>query len=248
MFVIKDLHVEIDGQKILKGFSLTIKPGEIHAIMGPNGSGKSTLCKAIMGHPKYTVTKGSIKLNNVEILELPTNQRANLGLFLGFQHPVEFSGITLGNFLRTAKNASIKFHDKEAETVSPIAFMKEIKATIKSLGMDPKFAGRSVNEGFSGGEKKRAEIAQMKLLEPQIALLDEIDSGLDIDALKLVSKGINEIHKKTNPGILLVTHYQRILNYIEPDFVHVMTNGKIIKSGDKSLAHQLEKEGYEQYI
>lgn len=248
MLTIKDLHAEIDGQEILKGFSLTIKPGEIHAIMGPNGSGKSTLCKVIMGHPKYTVTKGSIKLNKIDVLDLPTNQRANLGIFLGFQHPVEFSGITLGNFLRTAKNANIKFHDKEAETVSPISFMKEVKATIESLGMDPKFAGRSVNEGFSGGEKKRAEIAQMKLLEPRVALLDEIDSGLDIDALKLVSKGIKEIHKKTKPSIVMITHYQRILNYIEPDFVHVMADGKIIKSGDKQLAHQLEKEGYEQYV
>jgi len=245
---ITDLHAEIDGQEILKGINLRISSGEIHAIMGPNGSGKSTLCKVLMGHPKYEVTKGSAKFNGVEILELDTNERANLGLFLGFQHPLEIPGVSLGNFLRLAKNANIKAVDKNADTVSPVEFMGEMRETVDSLKMDRKFIGRSVNEGFSGGEKKRAEIVQMAILEPKIALLDEIDSGLDIDALKIVAKEINKNFKETNIGILIITHYQRILNYVTPDHVHVIADGKIVKSGGKELALELEEKGYDQYL
>ena len=245
---ITDLHAEIDGQEILKGINLTINSGEIHAIMGPNGSGKSTLCKVLMGHPKYEVTKGSAKFNGVEILELDTNERANLGLFLGFQHPLEIPGVSLGNFLRLAKNANIKATDKDADTVSPVEFMGEMRETVDALKMDRKFIGRSVNEGFSGGEKKRAEIVQMAILEPKMALLDEIDSGLDIDALKIVAKGINKNFEKNNHGILIITHYQRILNYITPHHVHVIADGKIVKSGGKELALELEEKGYDQYL
>ncbi len=245
---ITDLHAEIDGQEILKGINLTINSGEIHAIMGPNGSGKSTLCKVLMGHPKHEVTKGSAKFNGVEILELDPNERANLGLFLGFQHPLEIPGVSLGNFLRLAKNANIKAVDKDAETVSPIEFMGEMREAADALKMDRKFIGRSVNEGCSGGEKKRAEIVQMGILEPKMALLDEIDSGLDIDALKIVAKGINENFEKNNHGILIITHYQRILNYITPHHVHVIADGKIVKSGGKELALELEEKGYDQYL
>lgn len=241
---IKDLHAEINGQKILKGITLTIKSGEIHAVMGPNGSGKSTLCNILMGHPKYEVTKGSIKLNGEEILELEPNERANRGLFLGFQHPLEIPGVTLGNFLRLAKNSNIKAVNKKAQTIAPMEFLKEMREAVGNLNMEEKFIGRPVNEGSSGGEKKRAEIVQMSVLQPKIALLDEIDSGLDIDALKVVAQGINDTFAKTGLGILLITHYQRILNYVTPDFVHVIAKGKIVKSGGKDLAHRLEKEGY----
>ncbi len=263
---IKNLHAEIENQKILKGINLTIKSGEIHAIMGPNGSGKSTLCKILMGHPSYKVTKGKVTFNGKNILKLEPNERANLGIFLGFQHPLEIPGVTLGNFMRLAKNATkAAAHRAVARTAaqrrsprilhstSPftplplVEFMKEIKATAESLKMDPKFIGRSVNEGSSGGERKRAEILQMSVLEPKIALLDEIDSGLDIDALKIVATGINDSFKKNSPAILLVTHYQRILNYITPHFVHVISAGRIVKSGGKELALQLEAEGYENF-
>ncbi|MBI4231673.1 Fe-S cluster assembly ATPase SufC [Candidatus Peregrinibacteria bacterium] len=244
---IHDLQATVAGQDILKGISLTIKSGEIHAIMGPNGSGKSTLCKVLMGHPKYEVTGGKATFNGEDILELDPNERANLGLFLGFQHPLEIPGVTLANFLRLAKNANNKARDKNAEPLSPVDFMKELRETADRLKMDQKFIGRSVNEGFSGGEKKRAEIAQMAVLEPKIALLDEIDSGLDIDALKIVAQGIKETFSKTNCGILLITHYQRILDYVEPHYVHVMSKGKIVKSGGSELAKQLENEGYEQF-
>lgn len=238
-----------DGQlKILNGLNLTVKSGEIHAIMGPNGSGKSTLCKIVMGHPKYEITEGSITFNGKELNELAPDERANLGLFLGFQHPLEIVGVTLGNFLRLAKNANNKFQNEEFQPLQPAEFMKTLKEKADLLKMDHKFIGRSVNEGSSGGERKRAEIAQMAVLEPKIALLDEIDSGLDIDALKIVAKAITETYEKTHCGVLLITHYQRILNYITPDFVHIMHDGKIIKSGDKQLAHELEKSGYDQYI
>lgn len=247
---IKNLHAQTeDGQlKILNGLNLSVKSGEIHAIMGPNGSGKSTLCKIVMGHPKYEVTEGSITFNGTELNELSPNERANLGLFLGFQHPLEIVGVTLGNFLRLAKNANNKAQTKKFEPLQPAEFMKTLKEKADLLKMDHKFIGRSVNEGSSGGERKRAEIAQMAVLEPKIALLDEIDSGLDIDALKIVAKAITETYEKTHCGVLLITHYQRILNYITPDFVHIMHDGKIIKSGDKQLAHELEKSGYDQYI
>lgn len=245
---ITDLHAEIEGQKILNGLSLTIKSGEIHAIMGPNGSGKSTLCKVLMGHPAYEVTGGSAKFDGEEILEMDPNERANLGLFLGFQHPLEIPGVTLGNFLRLAKNANNKAADSSAEPISPVQFMQTMKEATEALNMDKKFVGRAVNEGFSGGERKRAEIVQMSVLEPKIALLDEIDSGLDIDALKVVSDGINNSFEKNNTGVLLVTHYQRILNYVKPHFVHVMTKGKIVKSGGHELAEELENEGYNKYL
>lgn len=244
---IKDLHASIGDLKILNGINLTIHSGEIHAIMGPNGSGKSTLCNVLMGHPKYKVTKGSAKFNGKEILKLKTNERANLGLFLGFQHPLEISGVGMGTFLRLAKNLNLKAAG-ETKQISPMQFMPMLKETIGLLKMDEKFITRAVNEGFSGGEKKRAEIVQMAVLEPKIAMLDEIDSGLDIDALKIVANGIVETFKKTGLGVLLITHYQRLLNYITPDFIHVMAKGKIILSGDKKLAHKLEKEGYEQIL
>lgn len=245
---IKGLKAEIDGQEILKGIDLTIKSGEIHAIMGPNGSGKSTLCKALMGHPAYEVTGGEALLDGQDILEMEPNERANLGLFLGFQNPVAIPGVTLGNFLRLAKNANIKAADKEAAEIRPAEFVQTMREKTDALKMDNKFMARSVNDGFSGGERKRAEILQMSVLEPKISLLDEIDSGLDIDALKSVAAGINKAHQETNVGILLITHYQRILNYVEPNHVHIMSDGKIIKSGGKELAEQLEAEGYEKHI
>ncbi len=245
---IKDLHAEIEGKEILKGISLTIKSGEIHAIMGQNGSGKSTLCKVLMGHPKYEVTGGNATFNGQEILELDPNERANLGFFLGFQHPLEIPGVTMSNFLRIAKNTNLKARGEEDKQIQPIEFLREIKEVVKNLKMDEQFISRSVNEGFSGGERKRAEIAQMAVLEPKIALLDEIDSGLDIDALRVVAEGINDTFAKNNMGILLITHYQRILNYVKPHFVHVMSAGKIVKSGGEELAHTLEKEGYEAFI
>ncbi len=245
---IQNLHAEINGQQILRGINLTIKSGEIHAIMGPNGSGKSTLCNILMGHPKYEVTKGKVTLNGQDILELAPNERANLGLFLGFQHPMEIAGVTLGNFLRLSKNANNKAKDKEATSINPAEFLRDMKEKVGLLKMEEKFIGRSVNEGFSGGEKKRAEIVQMAILEPRIAMLDEIDSGLDIDALKVVAKAILESFEKTGLGVLLVTHYQRLLNHITPNFVHIMSKGKIVKSGDKKLAIELEKNGYEKFI
>lgn len=236
-----------NGLKILNGINLTIKSGEIHAIMGKNGSGKSTLCKVLMGHPKYEITKGKILFNKKDISELSPDKRAHLGLFLGFQHPLEITGVTLSNFLRHAKNASIKANDKNAETVSPGDFLKTMKEKSQNLKMDEKFISRSVNEGSSGGERKRAEIVQMSVLEPKIALLDEIDSGLDIDALKIVAVAINTIHGQKNPGILLVTHYERILKYIKPQFVHIMDSGRIIQSGSAALAQELEEKGYENF-
>lgn len=242
---IKNLQAAVEDKKILKGINLTIKSGEIHAIMGPNGSGKSTLCKVLMGHPKYEATEGSATLNGENILEMKPNERAKLGLFMGFQHPLEVAGVTLGNFLRLAKAAGSK--KSSTEMLSPLQFLPIIKEKLDLLKMDHKFIGRHVNEGFSGGERKRAEVAQMAVLEPKIALLDEIDSGLDIDALKIVASGIKETFKKTNSGILLVTHYKRLLDYITPDYVHVMSGGKIVKSGGPELAQKLEKEGYAQF-
>lgn len=244
---IQDLHANIGGLKILNGINLTIRSGEIHAVMGPNGSGKSTLCNVLMGHPKYTVTKGSATFNSKKILELEPNERANLGLFLGFQHPIEVTGVSVGNFLRLAKNSNLKACGKKRQ-ISPIEFMPKLKETVRLLKMNEKFITRSLNEGFSGGEKKRAEIIQMAVLEPKIAILDEIDSGLDIDALKIVAKGILETFKKTGLGILLITHYQRLLNYITPDFVHIMQNGRIVQSGNAKLAEKLDQEGYEKIL
>ncbi len=244
---ITNLHANIGELKILNGINLTIRSNEIHAIMGPNGSGKSTLCNVLMGHPKYEVTKGSAKFNGKEILELEPNERAHLGLFLGFQNPLEISGVSMGSFLRLARNLNLKANG-ETKQISPMEFMPMLKGTANLLKMDEKFITRSVNEGFSGGEKKRAEIVQMAVLQPKIAMLDEIDSGLDIDALKIVAEGIVETFKKNGMGILLITHYQRLLNYITPDFVHIMAKGKIIQSGDKKLAKELEKNGYEKIL
>jgi len=241
-----DLHAKVGDKKILNGINLKIRSGEIHAIMGPNGSGKSTLCNVIMGHPKYKVTRGKILFDKKPINTFTTDKRALLGLFLGFQNPMEIPGVTLGNFLRLAKNSNLKA--SKNPQIGPVDFLNFIKKTAKELRTDNSFIGRFVNEGFSGGEKKRAEILQMAILEPKIAILDEIDSGLDIDALKIVAKGIEKTFKKTNPGILIITHYQRILNYLSPHFVHIMADGKIVKSGTHSLAKKLEKEGYEKFI
>ena len=244
--VIKDLHASVEKKEILKGISLTVKSGEIHAIMGPNGSGKSTLCNVLMGHPKYEVTKGEVLLDKENILELESDKRAQKGLFLSFQYPQEIPGISYANFLRTAKNALLEGQGKKPMNVMEFAtFLKE---KMKTLSMPEDFRTRSVNEGFSGGEKKRAEILQMSVLEPLFGMLDETDSGLDIDALRIVAKGAAKIAKENNMGVLLITHYQRILKYIKPDFIHIMASGKIIKSGGHELVEQLEENGYEQFI
>ena len=242
--VISNLYVGGDDTEILKGVDLTIKSGEVHAIMGPNGTGKSTLAYALMGHPKYDVTKGEATLDGESLLDLDPNERSSLGLFLAFQYPVAVPGVSVANFLRTAINAQRKGQDPEDKGISIPDFRKKLKEKLALLKMDESFAGRYLNDGFSGGEKKRVEILQMATLEPKFSILDETDSGLDIDALKIVSDGINTIGDK-NQGILVITHYQRILNYIKPDYVHVMLNGKIAQSGGPELALRLEEEGYE---
>lgn len=237
---IKDLHVEIEGKEILKGVNLEVKGGEIHAIMGPNGTGKSTLASAIMGHPKYTVTKGSITLDGQNVLEMPVDERARAGLFLAMQYPSEITGVTNSDFLRSAINA----RRGEGNEISLMKFIRSMDQKMQFLDMDLNMAQRYLNEGFSGGEKKRNEILQLMMLEPKIAILDEIDSGLDIDALKVVSKGINEMRGE-NFGCLMITHYQRLLNYITPDVVHVMMQGRVVKTGGAELAERLEAEGYD---
>lgn len=238
--VIKDLHVSIDGKEILKGVNLEVKGGEFHAIMGPNGTGKSTLSAAIMGHPKYEVTSGSITLDGENVLEMEVDERARAGLFLAMQYPSEISGVTNSDFLRSAMNA----RREEGDEISLMKFIRALDKQMGLLEMNPQMAHRYLNEGFSGGEKKRNEILQMLMIEPKIAILDEIDSGLDIDALKVVAKGVNEMRSESF-GCLMITHYQRLLNYITPDFVHVMMNGRIVKSGGAELAHRLEAEGYD---
>ncbi|WP_077619259.1 Fe-S cluster assembly ATPase SufC [Bacillus sinesaloumensis] len=238
--VIKDLHVEIEGKEILKGVNLEINGGEIHAIMGPNGTGKSTLSSAIMGHPKYEVTKGSITLDGEDVLEMEVDERARAGLFLAMQYPSEISGVTNADFLRSAINA----RREEGDEISLMKFIRTMDKNMEKLEMDPDMAQRYLNEGFSGGEKKRNEILQLTMLEPKIAILDEIDSGLDIDALKVVSKGINDMRGEEF-GCLIITHYQRLLNYITPDKVHVMMQGRVVKSGGPELAQRLEAEGYD---
>ena len=242
---IRDLHVTVDTEEgttaILSGVNLTIRTGETHAIMGPNGSGKSTLAYTIAGHPKYTVTSGSITLDGEDVLEMSVDERARAGLFLAMQYPVEIPGVTVTNFLRTAKTAL----DGEAPPIR--TWTKDVKASMKALRMDAKFASRNVNEGFSGGEKKRHEILQLELLKPQIAVLDETDSGLDVDALKVVSEGVNRAKENTELGVLLITHYTRILRYIRPDFVHVMVAGRIVEEGGPELADRLEAEGYDRF-
>lgn len=238
---IKDLHVSIEGKEILKGITLTIKSGEFHAIMGPNGTGKSTLAAAIMGHPKYDVTQGSITLNGEDVLEMEVDERARAGLFLGMQYPSEITGVTTSDFLRSSINA----RREEGDEISLMKFIKEMDGALADLSIDQSMAQRYLNEGFSGGEKKRNEILQLLMLQPGIAILDEIDSGLDIDALKVVAEGVNKVREKTGLGCLIITHYQRLLNYIKPDHVHVVMQGKVVKSGGAELAERLENEGYE---
>ncbi|CAM4323296.1 Fe-S cluster assembly ATPase SufC [Jeotgalicoccus halotolerans] len=237
---IKNLHVEIDGKEILKGVDLTLKQGEIHAVMGPNGTGKSTLAQAIMGHPSYDVTEGEVLLDGENILEMEVDERAKAGLFLGMQYPSEISGVTNSDFLRSAINAQ----REEGDEINLMQFIKKLDKNMEYLEMDPDMATRYLNEGFSGGEKKRNEILQLMMLEPKFGILDEIDSGLDIDALRVVSEGINKLRGQEF-GSLIITHYQRLLNYITPDVVHVMMRGKVVKSGGKELAERLESEGYD---
>ncbi|MBP1934639.1 Fe-S cluster assembly ATPase SufC [Ammoniphilus resinae] len=237
---IEDLKVSIEDKEILKGLNLEIKGGEVHAIMGPNGTGKSTLSSAIMGHPKYEVTGGSITLDGEDVLEMAVDERARKGLFLAMQYPSEISGVTNADFLRSAINARME----EGKEISLMKFIREMDKKMKVLEMDEAFMHRYLNEGFSGGEKKRNEILQMSMLNPRIAIMDEIDSGLDIDALKIVSQGVNNM-LSPELGVLVITHYQRLLNYIKPDFVHVMMQGRIVKSGGPELAEKLEAEGYD---
>ncbi|PRY61589.1 Fe-S cluster assembly ATP-binding protein [Knoellia remsis] len=242
---IKDLHVTVETdqgtKEILRGVTLTINSGETHAIMGPNGSGKSTLAYSIAGHPKYTVTSGSVTLDGEDVLSMSVDERARAGLFLAMQYPVEVPGVTVSNFLRTAKTAV----DGEAPKLR--TWVKDVKQAMGDLRMDAAFADRGVNEGFSGGEKKRHEILQMELLKPKMAILDETDSGLDVDALRVVSEGVNRAKEATDAGVLLITHYTRILRYIKPDFVHVFVDGKIAEQGGPELAERLEAEGYDRF-
>src|SRR5512146_742960 len=241
---IKNLHVSIDGKEILKGVDLTVEQGKVHAIMGPNGTGKSTLAYTLMGHPSYTVTEGEIAFKGQNVLELEPDERSRLGLFLAFQYPVAIPGVTVANFLRTALNARRRAANPEDKGMPIPEFRKKMKEKMAMLKMDQAFAGRYLNEGFSGGEKKRAEILQMATLRPEIAILDETDSGLDIDALRIVSEGVNAL-RGPELGVLVITHYQRILNYIHPEFVHVMMNGRIVQSGGADLALHLEEHGHE---
>ncbi|HAT9730799.1 TPA: Fe-S cluster assembly ATPase SufC [Legionella pneumophila] len=241
MLNIKELNVAVNGQSILKGINLEVKPGEVHAIMGPNGSGKSTLSKVLAGHPSYEVTRGDISYLEQDLLPMSPEERARAGIFMSFQYPVEIPGVTNINFLKASVNAVRKGQGKN--TLDAIEFLSFIREKCQLLDMDESFLYRSINEGFSGGEKKRNEILQMAALEPRLAILDETDSGLDIDALRIISQGVNAM-RSPERSIILVTHYQRLLDYIEPDFIHVLANGRIITSGDKSLALELEKKGY----
>ncbi|MGA7688546.1 MAG: Fe-S cluster assembly ATPase SufC [Jiangellales bacterium] len=242
---IRDLHVTVDteagAKEILRGVDLTVRPGETHAIMGPNGSGKSTLAYSIAGHPKYTITAGTVTLDGEDVLAMTVDERARAGLFLAMQYPVEVPGVSVSNFLRTAKTAV----DGEAPKLR--TWVKDVKGAMSDLAIDPAFAERDVNAGFSGGEKKRHEILQLELLDPQVAVLDETDSGLDIDALRVVSEGVNRFKADGDKGVLLITHYTRILRYIEPDFVHVFVDGRIAEEGGPELAEKLEVEGYVSY-
>lgn len=237
---VEDLHVSIEGKEILKGLNLEVNGGEIHAVMGPNGTGKSTLASALMGHPSYEITKGKATFNGEDLFEMEVDERARAGLFLAMQYPSEISGVTNSDFIRSAMNAQ----RGEGNEISLMKFIRTMDEKMELLEMDQSFQHRYLNEGFSGGEKKRNEILQLLMLEPKIAILDEIDSGLDIDALKVVSKGINGM-RGDDFGCIIITHYQRLLNYIEPDFVHVMMQGRIVKSGGPELALRLEKEGYD---
>jgi Fe-S cluster assembly ATP-binding protein len=240
---IRNLHVSVNDREILKGVNLTVRKGEIHAIMGPNGTGKSTLAYTLMGHPAYTVTKGEVIFKGQNILELEPDERSRLGIFLAFQYPVAIPGVTVANFLRSAVNARRRAVDPQDKGIPIPEFRKMLLEKMKLLKMDPSFAGRYLNDGFSGGEKKRAEILQMAVLQPEIAILDETDSGLDIDALRIVADGVNAL-MGPNLGVLVITHYQRLLNYIKPHFVHVMLDGRIVESGGPELALALEEHGY----
>ncbi|MDQ1287152.1 MAG: Fe-S cluster assembly ATP-binding protein [Actinomycetota bacterium] len=243
---IRDLHVSVDTEQgtkeILRGVDLTVRSGETHAIMGPNGSGKSTLAYSIAGHPKYTITGGTVDLDGQDVLAMSVDERARAGMFLAMQYPVEVSGVTVSNFLRTAKTAV----DGQAPKLR--TWVKDVRTAMEALRMDPAFAERNVNEGFSGGEKKRHEILQLELLKPKIAILDETDSGLDVDALKIVSEGVNRAKAPGDLGVLLITHYTRILRYITPDFVHVFVGGRIVAEGGPELAERLEETGYDRYL
>ena len=242
--VIKNLHVNIEDKEILKGLDLTVKQGEIHAIMGPNGTGKSTLAYTLMGHPSYVVTDGEVWFKDENILELAPDERSRLGLFLAFQYPVAIPGVTVANFLRTALNARRRAANPEDKGMPIPEFRKMLKEQMSLLKMDHNVAGRYLNDGFAGGEKKRAEILQMAALRPEIAILDETDSGLDIDALRIVADGVNAL-MGSDMGVLVITHYQRLLNYIKPDFVHIMLDGKVVESGGPDLALHLEEQGYD---
>jgi Fe-S cluster assembly ATP-binding protein len=242
--IIKNLQVSVEDSPIVKGFNLTVHRGEVHAIMGPNGTGKSTLAYAVMGHPKYEVTGGDILLNGESVLELPPDERSRAGIFLAFQYPVSIPGVTVANFLRTALNARRRNSVPPQEEISVLDFRKLLKSKMDLLEMDYSFGGRYLNEGFSGGEKKRTEVLQLAVLEPKFAILDETDSGLDIDAIRIVSEGVNTL-KGPSMGVVVITHYQRMLNFIRPDFVHVMFDGKIVESGGEELALQLEEHGYD---
>ena len=242
MFLIKNLHISVENKEIVKGVSLHIRPGEIHAIMGPNGSGKSTLANTIMGHPKYVITSGELILDGEHIEGLKADKRAKAGIFLAFQYPKEIPGVSVLSFLQMAVSAVRKA--RGLSELNPIEFRKLLRAKLAEFSLDSKFMNRSLNDGFSGGEKKKMEILQMALLEPRMAILDETDSGLDVDALKIVSEGINRLREPTR-GVLLITHYQRILHYVKPHFIHVMMDGRIVKSGGPELGERLEREGYE---
>ncbi|MCL5116610.1 MAG: Fe-S cluster assembly ATPase SufC [Firmicutes bacterium] len=237
---ITDLHMQIEDKPILKGLNLSVKGGEIHAVMGPNGTGKTSLAQTLMGHPRYTITAGTIRLDGRDVIPMKPDERARQGLFLAMQYPSEISGVTTANFLRAAINA----RRGEGNNIPLKQFRDQLDEVMRFLDMDPKFANRYLNEGFSGGEKKRNEILQMLMLKPRIAVLDEIDSGLDIDAIKIVGKGVNSL-KGPEFGALIITHYQRILDYVHPDFVHIMVDGRIVKSGDAGLATELDKKGYD---
>lgn len=239
-FIINGLKATVEGKEILKGLDLKIQGGEVHAIMGPNGTGKSTLASTLMGHPKYEVTEGSVTLNGEDVLEMATDERARAGLFLAMQYPSEITGVTNADFLRSAINA----RRGEGNEISLIKFIRLMEGKMKELEINPEFMHRYLNEGFSGGEKKRNEILQMTMLDPSVVILDEIDSGLDIDALRIVAEGVNAMRSEER-GFLIITHYQRLLNYVKPDFVHVMMQGRIVKSGGPELAERLEAEGYD---
>lgn len=241
---IRNLHVSIEDKPILRGVNLTIQQGEVHALMGPNGSGKSTLANALMGHPAYHITGGEVYFDGKDLLEMEADERSRAGLFLAFQYPVSIPGVTLANFLRQAINSRMKAENPDSKGISVPEFVRLLRSKMDYLQMDHSFAGRYLNEGFSGGEKKRAEILQMATLQPKIAVLDETDSGLDIDALRIVSEGVNRL-KGPEMGVLVITHYQRILNYVKPQFVHVMFEGQIVESDGPELALQLEAQGYD---